>query len=392
MCYAIPGKVVGIKDNIVTVDYFGEKKKAKNDFYSLERGEYVYAQGGFVVQKVSIQEAESILDTWKELFFQLQKTDLKLAQNPKTLYQRANYIRNKYLGNACCIHGIIEFSNYCRCDCLYCGIRKSNSELLRYRMEPDEIVNGAVEAAKNLGFKALVLQSGEDLWYDDDKLVEIINKIREKAALLLVLSIGERDVKTYKKLYKTGARGVLLRFETSNASLYQKLRPKHKLEDRIELLKKLREVGYLIFTGFLIGLPGQTKEDIDNDIKLTASLGTDMFSFGPFLPHPQTPLGKYPAPSLDAVLSIIANTRLANPEAKILVTTALETLDKENGMKFGLLAGGNSLMINLTPQKYQRLYDIYPDRVGIEEDISRRIDSTIKLLHSLGRAPADLGL
>ncbi|MCM8763279.1 MAG: [FeFe] hydrogenase H-cluster radical SAM maturase HydE [Candidatus Omnitrophica bacterium] len=392
MCYAIPGKVVGIKDNIVTVDYFGEKKKAKNDFYSLERGEYVYAQGGFVVQKVSIQEAESILDTWKELFFQLQKTDLKLAQNPKTLYQRANYIRNKYLGNACCIHGIIEFSNYCRCDCLYCGIRKSNSELLRYRMEPDEIVNGAVEAAKNLGFKALVLQSGEDLWYDDDKLVEIINKIREKAALLLVLSIGERDVKTYKKLYKTGARGVLLRFETSNASLYQKLRPKHKLEDRIELLKKLREVGYLIFTGFLIGLPGQTKEDIDNDIKLTASLGTDMFSFGPFLPHPQTPLGKYPAPSLDAVLSIIANTRLANPEAKILVTTALETLDKENGMKFGLLSGGNSLMINLTPQKYQRLYDIYPDRVGIEEDISRRIDSTIKLLHSLGRAPADLGL
>jgi len=392
MCYSIPGKVTGIKENIVSVDYFGEEKKAKNDFFQLKVGDYVYAQGGFVVQRISAREAMPVLESWKELFVKLQEADFKLSQNPKTLYQRANYIRNKYLGNACCVHGIIEFSNYCRCDCLYCGIRKSNSALTRYRMEVDEIVNVAVEAAEKLGFKALVLQSGEDVWYDDTKLVDIVTKIREKAPVLLVLSIGERDIKTYQKLYDVGARGVLLRFETSNPKLYEKMRPAHQLKERVDLINALREMGYLILTGFLIGLPGQTEVDIQNDIKLTASLGTDMFSFGPFIPHPNTPLAKNSPPSLDTVLSVIANTRLAHPEAKILVTTAMETLDKENGMKFGLLSGGNSLMINLTPFKYQRLYDIYPDRAGVAEDVAQRIDSAIKLLHSLGRAPSDLGL
>ena len=392
MCYAIPGKVTAIKGNIVSVDYFGEEKRAKNDFFNLNPGDYVYAQGGFVVQRISKDEAMPVLESWKELFFKLQQADLRLTQNPKTLYQRANYIRNKYLGNACCIHGIIEFSNFCRSDCLYCGIRKSNSSLLRYRMEVEEIVKVAVEAAEKLGFKALVLQSGEDPWYDADKLVRIVQEIREKAPVLLVLSIGERDIKTYQALYDAGARGVLLRFETSNASLYEKMRPGHNLKERVDLIKGLREMGYLIFTGFLIGLPGQTKEDIEKDIKLTASLGTDMFSFGPFMPHPHTPLGENSHPSLDLVLTVIANTRMSNPEAKILVTTALETLDKKNGLKFGLLSGGNSLMINLTPAKYQRLYDIYPERAGIQEDVTQRIDSTIKLLHSLGRAPADLGL
>ncbi|MDD5044825.1 MAG: radical SAM protein, partial [Candidatus Omnitrophica bacterium] len=353
MCYSIPGKVIAIKENIVSVDYFGEDKKAKNDFFTLKLGDYVYAQGGFVVQKISEREALPVLESWKELFVKLQEADLKLSQNPKTLYQRANYIRNKYLGNACCIHGIIEFSNYCRSDCLYCGIRKSNTVLKRYRMEPEEIVKTAVDAVKTLGFKALVLQSGEDTWYDDDKLVEIVKKIREKAAVLLVLSIGERGIKTYQKLYDAGARGALLRFETSNPALYEKMRPAHKLAERVELLKELREMGYLTMTGFLIGTPGQTDEDIQNDIKLTASLGTDMFSFGPFIPHPGTPLGKNSAPGLDRVLSVIANTRLSYPEAKILVTTAMETLDKENGMKFGLLSGGNSLMVNLTPAQYQ---------------------------------------
>ncbi|MDD5236625.1 MAG: [FeFe] hydrogenase H-cluster radical SAM maturase HydE [Candidatus Omnitrophica bacterium] len=392
MCYSIPGKVIAIKENIVSVDYFGEDKKAKNDFFTLKLGDYVYAQGGFVVQKISEREALPVLESWKELFVKLQEADLKLSQNPKTLYQRANYIRNKYLGNACCIHGIIEFSNYCRSDCLYCGIRKSNTVLKRYRMEPEEIVKTAVDAVKTLGFKALVLQSGEDTWYDDDKLVEIVKKIREKAAVLLVLSIGERGIKTYQKLYDAGARGALLRFETSNPALYEKMRPAHKLAERVELLKELREMGYLTMTGFLIGTPGQTDEDIQNDIKLTASLGTDMFSFGPFIPHPGTPLGKNSAPGLDRVLSVIANTRLSYPEAKILVTTAMETLDKENGMKFGLLSGGNSLMVNLTPAQYQRLYDIYPDRAGVAEDVVQRINSAIKLLYSLGRAPADLGL
>ncbi len=391
MCYAIPGKVVKIEDSVVTVDYFGERRKAKNDFLKLNLGEYVLAQGGFIIQRISQPEAETTLEAWKELFFSLKNTDLKLSQRANTLHQRANYIRHKTLGNACCVHAIIEFSNYCRNDCLYCGIRKGNCSLTRYRMSCEEIINLASWAAKDLNFKALVLQSGEDTWFDDEKLVSVVERIMDEATCLLILSIGERQLETYRKLYAAGARGALLRFETSNAGLYEKFRPGHILQSRIQLIKELRQIGYLIMTGFLIGLPGQSQEDILSDIKLTSQLGTDLFSFGPFIPHPDTPLAKASLPCLEEVLNTIANCRILNPEAKILVTTALDTLDKENGLKFGLLAGGNSLMINITPERYQRLYEIYPDRAGTGQQVRKKIEETVNLLHSLGRAPIDLG-
>lgn len=392
MCYAIPGKVVEINDGTVVVEYFGERKKARNEFHQLCPGDYIYAQGGFVVQKIPEREALASLETWQELFFKLKEIDLRLAREPKDLYQIANATRQRHLGNSCCVHGIIEFSNYCRNDCLYCGIRRSNSKLVRYRMDIDEILKSCDYAVNELGFKALVLQSGEDPWYDEEKLLEILRRIKERCAALLVLSIGERPKDTYRKLYDAGARGVLLRFETSNPGLYRKIKPGHELQSRIDLIKELRGIGYLIFSGFLIGLPEQTQEEILNDIELTNSLGSEMFSFGPFIPHPQTPLSDVPRPSLDLVLNTIARARILHPDAKILVTTALETLDKENGAKFGLLSGANSLMINVTPKNYRRLYDIYPDRAGMDTEVIEKIDSVLKLLHSIGRAPTDLGI
>ncbi|MCM8782092.1 MAG: radical SAM protein [Candidatus Omnitrophica bacterium] len=392
MCYAIPGKVLEINNGVVTVDYFGERKKAKNEFYNLRIGDYIYAQGGFVIQKISPIEAIPILETWKELFFKLQQIDFNLARETKNLYQRANNLRQKYHGNSCCIHGIIEFSNYCRCDCLYCGIRKSNGTVLRYRMDIDEIVEAVGFAVRKLGFKALVLQSGEDIWYDEEKLALLISKIMGEAPCLIVLSIGEREIEVYERLYQLGARGLLLRFETGNEYVYEKMRPGHILKERLSLINKLRQIGYLIMTGFLIGLPGQTKEDILSDIKRTASLGAEMFSFGPFIPHPQTPLANIPSPSIEDVLETIANVRLMNPGAKILVNTSFETLDKENAVRLGLMAGANSLMINVTPERYRKLYDIYPSRAGIDLKIVDRINSIVSLLHSIGRAPTDLGL
>jgi len=392
MCYAIPGKIVEINDGIITIDYFGEKKRAKNDFFSLNIGEYVYAQGGFVIQKIPEREALSILEAWEELFFKLREIDSQFSRNTQNLYQRANYLRQKYLGNSCCIHGIIEFSNYCRNNCLYCGLRRDNHKINRYRMDIEEIVETAEYAVNKLGFKALVFQSGEDLWYDAEKICTIIEKVRKKCACLIILSIGEREEALYKEAYQKGARGVLLRFETSNPKIYEKLRPGHYLNERIELIKKLISLGYLIITGFLIGLPGQTKEDIEKDIDLTIDFKPEMFSFGPFIPHPHTPLSAHPKPSLDWVLEIIARTRIKDPQARILVTTALETLDKEKGLRLGLLSGANSLMINVTPEKYRKFYEIYPERAGIEMSIEERINSVIKLLHSLGRAPTDLGI
>jgi len=391
MCYAIPGKVIDIDRDIVTIEYFGEKRKAKNEFFKLTDGDYVYAQGGFVVQKIPTKEALPILEAWRELFFKLKEIDQKLTQNPKNLYEKANNLRQKYHGNSCCIHGIMEFSNYCCNDCLYCGLRHSNAQLKRYRMDTEEIVKACEYAIKELNFKALVLQSGEDYRYDEKRLVDVVRRIMESFPVLLILSIGERDIEIYKKLYKAGARGILIRFETSNQRLYEEYRRGKKLLNRINLIKELRKIGYLVFTGFLIGLPQQTEEDILKDIELAYSLEPEMFSFGPFIPHPNTPLKDAPVPSVDLVLTTIAKTRLMYPESRILVTTALETLDKENGARLGLLSGANSLMINVTPEKYRRFYEIYPDRSGIDITIKDRIKIILNLLQFLGRAPTDLG-
>lgn len=392
MCYSIPGKVIEVNKNSVTVDYFGERKKAKNDFFELNAGDYVYAQGGFVISKVAPRQAEEVLKAWEELFFQLKETDLRLAQKPKDLRQIANSLRQRHQGNSCCVHAIIEFSNYCGNDCLYCGLRCSNHSLNRYRMDIDEIVAAASYAINELNFKAVVLQSGEDTWYNEDKLVEIIRRIRQNNPALIILSIGEREAELYQKLYQAGARGVLLRFETSNPAIYEKMRPGHRLNERIDLIKRLREMGYLIMTGFLIGLPGQNQQDILNDVQLTATLGSSMFSFGPFIPHPETPLANVSSPSIEETLDTIARARIMNPEARILITTSLETIDKEAGLKRGLMSGGNSLMINVTPRKYRELYEVYPDRVGKDTEAKERIDSIIDLLRSLGRAPSDLGI
>ncbi|MCM8799651.1 MAG: [FeFe] hydrogenase H-cluster radical SAM maturase HydE [Candidatus Omnitrophica bacterium] len=392
MCYAIPGKVIEIKDSFVTIDYFGERRKAKNDFYKLSLGDYIYAQGGFVIQKISPQEAEETLQLWRKIFFKLQKRDLKLTERPKNLYRIANSIRQKKLGNSCCIHGILEFSNYCRNDCFYCGLRKSNYKIRRYRMDTEEIFKNCKYAVEELNFKAIVLQSGEDLWYTEEKLEEIVKKIVRELPVLLILSIGERDLKLYEDLYREGARGVLLRFETSNKKLYEKYRPYHHFEDRINLIKNLKDLGYLTFTGFLFGLPGESKKDILNDIRLTGDLNPDMFSFGPFIPHHHTPLAEATPPTLELALDTIARTRIMYPESRILVTTSLETLDKKNGLREGLLSGANSLMINITPEEYRKDYEIYPGRAGIELSLKERINSVIELLNSLGRAPTDLGI
>ncbi|MEK6564044.1 MAG: [FeFe] hydrogenase H-cluster radical SAM maturase HydE [Candidatus Omnitrophota bacterium] len=393
MCYAIPGKVVEINDKIITVDYFEERKKARNDFYQdLTVGEYVYAQGGFVVQRISQAEALNILKTWQELFVKLKEVDLRLTREPKDLHQIANATRQRYLGNSCCIHGIIEFSNYCRQNCLYCGIRQDNLKLARYRMSQEEIIQAYEYAVNELKFKALVLQSGEDLWYDAEKLSNIVGELMRRSPALLILSIGERDIELYKKLYQAGARGALVRFETSNPELYEKYRPGRTLKERLALIKELQAIGYLIFTGFLSGLPGESQEDVLNDIELTHSLNPEMFSFGPFIPHPETPLRDAPSPSLESTLNTIARARIRHPESRILVTTALETLDKNNGARAGFLSGANSLMINLTPKKYQDLYQIYPQRAGTEKEAKDKIKEVLDLLTSIGRAPTDLGL
>lgn len=428
MCYAIPGKVVSVEGRAVILDYFGERRVAHLAYGDATPGEYIYAQGGVVVGKISESEAVPILDEWKKLFFELKKIDAGMASesskaassslhsilkkaegggaltrsemlsvlsaesadDPVSVHRTANLIRKDRLGNACCVHGIIEFSNYCANDCLYCGIRCGNKNTVRYRMGEKEILDAVDYAAGTLGFKALVLQSGEDPHYTDDMLAGIVGKIREKHGILLFMSVGERSAECYERLYGAGAYGALIRFETSNEKIYSQVRPGKKLKDRLALIRELKRIGFVVATGFLIGLPGQTKDDLINDILLTKSLNPDMHSFGPLIPHPETPLFSQKKPSLDDVLKTIALCRLVEPESKILVTSAMEALSQDAGRRC-LMAGGNSLMINATPEVYRSRYDLYPGKVR-KEDVRKTVRDTLDLLYSLGRAPTDPGL
>jgi biotin synthase len=423
MCYAIPGKIVSINGQEVTIDYFGEKKHARNEIHNLKIGDYIYAQGGFVIQIVPAKEAVETLETWKELFFELRETDVRLSRRPEeesgvarnvalvldraaegrelkkeelltllklekpaelqALYKTANFLRQKYLSNSCCVHGIIEFSNYCANDCVYCGIRRSNSILKRYRMTEAEILAAVNEAVNKHGFKALVLQSGEDPEYPVDRVAEIIKRIKANYPVLIFISTGETGDRGLATLYEAGARGLLMRFETSDPKLYVNLHCGDSLEERLSDLRAAYDLGFLILTGGLIGLPGQTVESILNDILLNKELHAEMYSFGPVLPE---------GPKTDLVLKTLAVSRLVDPKnAKILVTTGFETLDK-NARRLGLLAGANSVMLNVTPLKYRQLYNIYPNRAHEAETIEEQIKTTLELLYSLGRAPTDLGL
>lgn len=427
MCYVIPAKLIGIEGNIGIIDYFGEHRRVLLDLEDLQIGDYVYAQGGVLVRKIPEKEALEILETWKEVFFELKKTDEALSridegklsdnalnilqkvnlrkslkpqemlslfelddnQELSVLYEVANNVRQRMHGNASCVHGILEFSSYCTNNCFYCGIRK-DKVVKRYRMSVDEIIASAKVAVDKYRFKALVLQSGEDDWYDEDKLITIVKALR-KMGILIFLSIGMRSSETYRKLYEAGARAALLRFETSNKEIFARLRPGTTLEDRVNLIKELKNIGYVIATGFIIGFPGETNEDLVNNILLTKSLGPDMYSFGPLIPTMGTPLEAQKKVAKDLVLKTIAISRFVDSSSNILVTTALETLD-EGAKREALLAGANSMMINMTPLQYRPLYSIYDNRVDLSKEIDNSIKDTIDLLSSLGRSPIDIGV
>lgn len=427
MCYAIPGKLVKLSGTIGVVDYFGEERNILVDKGEAQVGDYVIAQGGVLVRTIDESEAKQILADWETSFHNLKEQDELLTTNPdiagdtkflrilqkanlkkklskeellfllqtkdeknvRLLYQFANATRQKEHGNASCTHGIIEFSNNCSFDCMYCGIRKSH-DIKRYRLSKEEIIAQATYGVRELGFTAFVLQSGEDFSYGDEELIDIVQEVKA-LGVLVFLSIGLRSKELYQKLYDAGARAVLLRFETSDESLFNKLRPNTTLKDRLNLIKHIKDIGYVLATGFMYGLPGESDETIIENILLTAQLSPDMYSFGPFIPTKGTPLEQETLTTKDTALKIIALTRLLSPDSNILVTTALETIHPE-AREEGLLAGANSLMLTLTPPDVKSLYAIYDGKATKEDSLKEQIQETINLLKRLGRSPMDIGL
>lgn len=305
------------------------------------------------------------------------------GKDKERLFEKADFIREKYLENKVFLRGIIEFSNYCRRNCFYCGLRRDNKNLIRYRLKAEEIIEMAVQGVM-LGYKTIVLQSGEDDFYDGDIIAWIIKKIKEKADTAITLCLGERDYYEYKLWKESGADRYLLKHETSNRTLYHKIHPGMKYEERITRLKWLKDLGYQIGSGNIIGLPGQDIKDLARDILLFKELDVHMVGIGPFISHYQTPFASSKNGSIDLTLKTIAITRLLMPRVHLPATTALGTLDP-SGRKKALLAGGNVIMPNITAAEYRSLYEIYPGKISTDEKNTHCPNSITKLIKSLDR-------
>lgn len=288
----------------------------------------------------------------------------------------------KHYGKKVYMRGLIEFSNYCKQECLYCGIRASNKNIERYRLSIEDILQCCKEGYQ-LGYRTFVLQSGEDFWYGEEKLITIVEKIKEMFPdTAITLSIGERNREVYQKLFEAGADRFLLRHETASKTLYEKLHPTMSFESRRSTLKMLKEIGYQIGAGFMVGLPGQSASDLAEDLLFLKELHPDMIGIGPFIPHGETPLKNAVGGTLGDTLAMVALARLMIPDALLPATTALGTLDP-NGREKAIQVGANVVMPNLSPTKVRPLYELYENKICTGDEpahcrgcIEQRIRST----------------
>lgn len=278
------------------------------------------------------------------------------------VYRAADAIRAARKGNVVQIRSILEFSNHCVRQCAYCGLNRRNAHVRRFRMTEAEILASAAEAAE-AGYKTIVLQSGEDRYFTAEVLGALVREIKSATGMAVTVSCGEMPEKDYAHLRACGADRYLLKHETADPELYASLHPCGTLETRVACLKSLKRLGFETGSGFMVGLPGQTLETFARDILLLREIGCDMAGIGPFIPHPDTPLGGSPAGSAELTKRLVAITRLVLPDCNLPATTSLGVLeDRAKADVFS--CGANVVMRKVTPQKYKQLYEIYPSKLG----------------------------
>ncbi len=362
------------------------------------------------------------------------------------LWEDADRVRREHVGDEVHLRGLIELSNYCRRDCLYCGIRASR-RIERYRMTEDEVMDCA-RTAQRIGYGTVVLQSGEDLGLTTDFITNLVRRIKTEAGLAVTLSLGERSLDELKEWRAAGADRYLLKHETSDQELFHRIHPHlnplpsrerrpesepsphrgegggegHSPNPRVALLKQARALGYEVGSGVMVGIPGQSFESLADDIMLFRNLDLDMVGCGPFVPHPDTPLGQVVIPSepregarflvssdslemtergesrnlsvnpqvpaTDLMTTkVVALTRLVCPDSNIPSTTALATVNREHGRELGLTRGANVWMPNLTPLKYRVLYEIYPGKAAVIDTAEEFHANLLATLQIIGRVP-----
>ena len=295
------------------------------------------------------------------------------------LRQAADRVRGKYSGPEVHLRGIIEFSNFCAQNCLYCGLRRDNEFLSRYRMTSEEIV-AAAEGVKTAGIRTVVLQSGEDSWFTRDRITDLLERIKRRTGLTITLSLGERLSEELSEWKRAGADRYLLKHETASPDRFRDLRPGRELALRLKTLDWLQALNYEVGSGNMVGLPGQTAADLAEDIRMFRERDYDMIGIGPFIPHPETPLSKEKGGTIESTLRVLAVTRLLTRNTNLPATTATGILDAQ-GRRKALLSGANVIMPDLTPEKYRRHYEIYPGRAERKTNL-REVEN---LILSLGR-------
>ena len=302
----------------------------------------------------------------------------------RELFDLADRVRRRWVGDEILVRGIVEFSNYCRNDCEYCGISRHNGVLARYRLTKEQIL-GAVHEIASAGIKTVVLQSGEDAGLDSQWLADVIQTIKSDFDMAVTLSVGERTEADYRLWRQAGADRYLLKIETSNPPLYERLHPGMSFDNRLHCSAILKQLGYENGSGNLVGLEGQTLEDLADDLLFFKRYDFDMVGIGLFIPHTETPLACQPTGDLGLALKMVALTRIILKDSHMPATTAIGSVGDGCGRMAALRAGANVVMPNFTPAEYRRLYDIYPDRRGLGQSPGQIVGSLKEMARSLAR-------
>lgn len=309
-------------------------------------------------------------------------------ENPSNdLFNQADEVRKIHYGTKVYLRGLIEFSNYCTKNCLYCGIGSSVKNIDRYRLTKDEIINTALHGYE-LGFRTFVLQGGEDLFFTDDIFMEIIYSIKNMYDdVAITLSLGERKKESYKNLFSAGADRYLLRHETANNAHYEKLHPKnYSLESRKKCLYDLKEIGYQVGAGFMVDSPFQSYDTLADDLLFLKDLQPHMVGLGPFIPSKNTIFKDYPKGTLDHTRVMLSLTRLMLPKVLLPATTALGTIDPL-GREMGIKSGANVVMPNLSPTSVREKYALYDDKICTGDEASECIKCICKRIENAGYTP-----
>lgn len=329
-----------------------------------------------------------ILKLEKEHFLNDEEFKALLQDNSKEtqdfLAERASAVKKEIYGTDVYIRGLIEFTNYCKNDCYYCGIRRGNDRADRYRLTKEQILD-CCEVGYNLGFRTFVLQGGEDAYFTDERIIDIIKAIKSNYPdCALTLSIGEKSYESYKAFYDAGADRYLLRHETADECHYGKIHPKElSLANRKQCLYNLKKIGYQVGCGFMVGSPFQTTENIIEDLKFIKELNPNMVGIGPFVPHKDTPFKDYARGSLELTLKLLSIIRLMLPHVLLPATTALGSIDAL-GREKGILAGANVVMPNLSPRDVRKKYLLYDNKICTGDEAAECIVCMKNRMKSIG--------